>query len=124
METTLGATSRMRAANPVDKASKTEEADESDIGKAPLPPKMRLMGTAAQLARWSGRPLRPRGRCFSARVEAPISAGSARSEVRFDSAGACFCPLAHVGSRVRRDSPQSPAAQSKPGPSLLRAGGE
>src|ERR1700733_320159 len=92
---------------------------------APLPPKMCLIETAAHLARWSGWASSVASPMLcSASGAAYISGPEERLEVRFDTAGACFRPLAHMGRRVRRHSAQSRAAESRPGAPLLRAGGE
>src|ERR1700722_14686014 len=112
MESRLGATSRMKPASSVDKANKREEADLSSIGRLLLPPNMPLDEGHAYLARWSG------GVSIRARVTGALQCGWARlyqrpqegSEVRFDTPGACFHFRPHMGSRVRRDSAQSPTA--------------
>ena len=125
METRLGATSRTRAASPVDKAMRTEEAGWSAMGNLlfrlrcpstePTPPR--------QMVRTGFAPRPSRG--FALRgTAAYISGPQERSEVQVDKAGARFRPDVHMGSRVRRDSAQSSAAESNPGAPLLRAGGE
>src|ERR1700733_14846657 len=124
IETRLGATSRMRLAKPVDKASKAEEAGWSDMGKLLCRLRCASLRPPPTSPDGQDRLRRSRRQRFAAREGAPISAGSGQSEVRFDTAGARFRRLAHMGSRVRRDSAQSRPAGSKPGAPLLRAGGE
>ena len=124
IETRLGATSRTRLAKPVDKASKAEEADWSDMGKLLCRLRCASLRPPPTSPDGQDRLRRSRRQRFAARRIGAISAGSGQSEVRFDSAGARFRPLAHMGSRVRRDSAQSHAAKSQPGAPLLRARGE
>src|ERR1700721_3259399 len=86
---------------------------------------MCLIEAAAHLARWSGRGwLLASPMLCSASGAAYISGPEEGLEVRFDTAGACFRPLVHMGRRVRRDSAQRRAAECKSGAPLLRAGGE
>src|SRR5258707_6836937 len=99
IETRLGATSRIRLAKPVDKASKAEEAGWSDMGKLLCRLRCASFRPTPPSPDGQARLRRSRRRGVSAPVGAPISAGSGESEVRVVTDGACFRALAHIGVR-------------------------
>src|ERR1700722_8311796 len=102
IETRPGATSRMRLAKPVEKASKTEEAGWANMGKLLWRLRCASLRPPPTSPDGQDRLRRSRRRRFAAREGAPISAGSGQSEVRFDSAGHSGHRLADVRRRVGR----------------------